>query len=151
MADTMIEATGHYRKPLRRSVATGAGLLFPDNRDATDYRHLQEGSADLYRLNANLHQQILARKIPLFPHLFLLKISVSMGFLSQGVAKKGPILLVNSLQGSRSTFSCESFGLDHRVGHFRPLRITCVAPKPPCSQWVRCLHLGHELLGWPTP
>src|SRR5262252_2850701 len=42
-------------------------------------------------------------------------------------------------------------GFDHHVGHFRPLRIMGVAPKPPCSQRVRCFSLGYELLGWPTP
>ena len=43
------------------------------------------------------------------------------------------------------------FGFDHRIGHFRPLRIMGVAPKLPCPQWVRCFALGQELLGWPAP
>jgi hypothetical protein len=40
---------------------------------------------------------------------------------------------------------------DHRVGHFRPLRIIGGVPKLPLSQQVRCFYLGHRLLEWPTP
>jgi len=42
-------------------------------------------------------------------------------------------------------------GFDHRIGHFRPLRITGVSPKLLFPQLVRFFYLGHLLLGWPTP
>jgi uncharacterized protein (DUF2235 family) len=45
----------------------------------------------------------------------------------------------------------QKVGFDHRVGHFRPLRIIGGVPKLPLSQQVRCFYLGHRLLGWPTP
>jgi hypothetical protein len=38
----------------------------------------------------------MAVDIPVFPPLLLSKISVAMGFYSQGVSKIGPILLANS-------------------------------------------------------
>src|SRR5437764_2747212 len=70
----------YYRKPLRGSVARGAGLLFPDNRNATGYQHLPEGRPELSRLNTLFPKQFLAGEMAYFSRLFMLKKSVSMGF-----------------------------------------------------------------------
>src|SRR5919106_5096275 len=48
-------------------------------------------------------------------------------------------------------FTGSRMGFDHRVGHFRPLRMTGLVPKPPFLQVLRLFHLGYWLLGWPTP
>jgi len=48
-------------------------------------------------------------------------------------------------------YETEKSGFDHRVGHFRPLRITGRVPKPLFSQRLRCFYMGHRLLGWQTP
>jgi hypothetical protein len=49
----------HYRKRLRRSVASGAGLLFPDNRNATLYRKY----IDCYRCYFRSHTGALTTPI----------------------------------------------------------------------------------------
>jgi len=40
---------------------------------------------------------------------------------------------------------------DHRVGHFRPLRIRGGVPELPFPQCVRDCSRWHRLLGWSTP
>ena len=41
-------------------------------------------------------------------------------------------------------------GFDHRVGHFRPLRIRGGVPELPFPQCVRDCYRWHRLLGWPS-
>jgi len=45
------------------------------------------GLAELSILNALLYRQILAREIPVFLRLFVLKRTVAMGFPAQGVSR----------------------------------------------------------------
>jgi hypothetical protein len=49
-----------YRKRLRRSVASGAGLVFQDNRNPHVYRHLQE----LYILNIHFPLSLTGERYP---------------------------------------------------------------------------------------
>jgi hypothetical protein len=73
-------------------MAHGIGLVFPEKRKADVYRKIAAWHDHsfttfhycLSRLNALFHYQSLAMEIPYFSHLFVSKISVSMGFYAQG-------------------------------------------------------------------
>ena len=47
-------------------MARGAGLLFPDKRNAPGYRHLQEGVSELYMLNELISYTIFGMGNTLF-------------------------------------------------------------------------------------
>ena len=72
------------RKPLRGSVARGAGLLFPDNRNATGYQHLPEGRPELSRLNTPISLPVFGCGNTLFFSPVFVKSICFNGFLRTG-------------------------------------------------------------------
>jgi hypothetical protein len=97
LADNAICAVAHIafnvatvkKNPLKQLFSTYTGKKNGDisNQDLS----AEKGgflSQELSRDNAYFHRQILAGEIHVFLHVFVLKITVLMGFLSQSVSKR---------------------------------------------------------------